>query len=201
MLKNSRRNATIQDYRHTGISPKAAPRWRDVPGYPGYRASNGGQIQRRLRNGTYRLLRPSKPCPYPQISVLVDGKRKTRRVHALVCRAFHGRPPSRKHIACHKNGNRADSRASNLYWGTYRSNLADAVRHGTAKAKLAPETAAEIRRNYKPICGVVTALAKQYGVTRRSMTELLAGRSWPDASNSKAPGYPWKPQPGGPRTA
>lgn len=36
-------------------------------------------------------------------------------------------------MACHKDGNKDRNRASNIYWGTAKSNYEDAVKHKTAR--------------------------------------------------------------------
>lgn len=61
-----------------------------------------------------------------------DGKRRWRRVNRLVCEAFHGAPPSSRHEACHKDGDRSNNRSDNLYWGTPEKNYEDKEAHGTA---------------------------------------------------------------------
>jgi len=85
--------------------------WADIPGCPGYRASNLGRIlkvktgrilsQRRARNGAMR----------------VEIGDSTRTVHDLVARAFHGRPVwLAGYRVKHRNGDLTDNRADNLIW-------------------------------------------------------------------------------------
>jgi hypothetical protein len=54
---------------------------------------------------------------------------RTYAVHCLVCEAFHGPRPD-GHQALHKNDNRSDARADNLYWGTRKQNAEDAWNNG-----------------------------------------------------------------------
>lgn len=49
-------------------------------------------------------------------SVWANGKNSG--VHQLVCRTFHGAPPSAQHIVARNNGNTADNRPENLRWDT-----------------------------------------------------------------------------------
>lgn len=80
------------------------------------------------------VLTPSKKEDgYWRVAVWVDGKRLWKPVHRLVCLAFHGEAPAENSMACHKDGNKDRNRASNLYWGTARTNYEDAVRHKTAR--------------------------------------------------------------------
>lgn len=58
------------------------------------------------------------------------GKSQTHLVHRLVCRAFHGPPPSNEHTDVrHLDGDKANNCASNLAWGTRSENMRDVVRH------------------------------------------------------------------------
>lgn len=50
-------------------------------------------------------------------------------VHRLVAYAFHGAPPEGKPYACHKDGDRRNNAAENLYWGDADDNAQDAQRH------------------------------------------------------------------------
>lgn len=59
------------------------------------------------------------------------GKQKRAHIHHLVCEAFHGPRPEGL-LALHRNGDKLDNRAENLYWGTSRQNMEDSIRHGTA---------------------------------------------------------------------
>ncbi len=55
----------------------------------------------------------------------------TTTVHALVCRAFNGPPPTPLHEVAHWDNNRANNVPSNLRWATKKENEADRIRHGT----------------------------------------------------------------------
>jgi NUMOD4 motif/HNH endonuclease len=101
--------------------------WRPIPEFPGYEVHKTGKVRSLprpiTRNGkTIRLrhecsLRPSMTSNgFRQVVLSHAGRRKSFRVHDLVCRVFHGeRPPGEQ--AIFKNGNRQDLRATNLTWG------------------------------------------------------------------------------------
>lgn len=72
----------------------------------------------------YRLIRPS-----------LKGRIQTVKAHALICYAFNGPAPPGKPFALHRNGDRRDNRAANLYWGDHRDNGRDTRQHGTAYKK------------------------------------------------------------------
>lgn len=94
--------------------------WKDIPGWKNYKASQYGEIK---SNFTGKIMKPCKNCPndrgYLQLSLVADnGKRLTRKVHTLVCLAFHGNYPSLSHTVNHKDGNKLNNVASNLEWMT-----------------------------------------------------------------------------------
>jgi hypothetical protein len=78
---------------------------------------------------------------YPALVLQAPGRTKRRSpVHQYVCEAFHGlRPPGAE--VCHRDGDRENARADNLYWGTKAENTRDKIITGFAD--LAGITAAE----------------------------------------------------------
>lgn len=67
---------------------------------------------------------------YPSVRIVIEGKRKRIAVHVLV--AGHHLPPrpSPQHEIRHKDGDRLNSHADNLVWGTSKENADDRERHG-----------------------------------------------------------------------
>jgi hypothetical protein len=59
-----------------------------------------------------------------------DNKQHTRYVHRLVAEAFHGAAPEGKPMALHRNDDKTDNRAENLYWGDAADNMKDMLRNG-----------------------------------------------------------------------
>lgn len=112
--------------------------WKDIPGYPGYQASDHGRIRSvdktevigsrwgrpvsRLRKG--RVHRPGR-VPRGYLTVSVNNE--TVLVHRLVLAAFRG-SPSPGQEANHLNGHRADNRPDNLEWTTRSGNELHAYR-------------------------------------------------------------------------
>jgi len=60
---------------------------------------------------------------YYVTSLSKNGKRHCLFVHRIVCEAFHGTPPTDKHQANHKNGNKLDNNVDNLEWVTRSENM------------------------------------------------------------------------------
>lgn len=112
-----------QDQHDTGASA-SAENWRGVAGHPDYIVSSEGRV-RRLHGE--RILRGDVDR-YGYQRVLLNGTR--RKVHRLVCEAFHGAAPT-GHEVCHLDGDRRNNRAANLMWGTRSDNVRHSVAHGT----------------------------------------------------------------------
>jgi hypothetical protein len=79
-----------------------------------------------------RIIKPHSVGGYLYLTLRSPDKRSSsKRVHPLVCKAFHGERPTPRHQAAHNNGVRDDNRASNLRWATPEENQYDRVLHGT----------------------------------------------------------------------
>ena len=122
------------------VSPEI---WRPVPSEPGVMASSWGRILQApgyapLPKGGYRLYTP-KPR-YGQISKARKGaaheyrlimlkrygagpRQQPRKVHQLVCEAFHGPCPFEGAVVLHRDENPHNNRPDNLRWGTQKENL------------------------------------------------------------------------------
>lgn len=120
-------------------------RWAEIAGHAGYEISTHGRvrstarvaIQRSRWGGTRRvriagtvLSAAPDSDGYPLVCL---GRGKPRRVHVLVAEEFCERPPDHDPSipleACHKDGDRMNPRADNLYWGTRSQNGQDRWRH------------------------------------------------------------------------
>ena len=94
--------------------------WKLIPGFDNYMASSEGRIR---SNITGKIMSAGKNHPdgrgYLQISLTMSTqKRITRKVHTLVCLAFHGLPPTEVHTVNHKDGNKLNNVPDNLEWAT-----------------------------------------------------------------------------------
>lgn len=116
--------------------------WLPIQGWEGlYEVSNQGRVRSVRRvidmNGEYEMTRRGKmiaTSPNDSGHLILrlyrGGVRKGMQVHRLVAQAFLPNPDSAP-VVCHRNGNPADNRAENLYWGTMADNMQDSLRHGT----------------------------------------------------------------------
>lgn len=110
-----------------------AEQWVKIEDFPNYAVSDHGRVRRIVPDR-------GRPCGiiaggvdkdgYRHVGLRRDGVRYCRRVHRLVCTAFHGPPPSPHHLAAHNDGSRVNNRPDNLRWATTKENHADREAHG-----------------------------------------------------------------------
>ena len=116
--------------------------WKEIPSLPGYEASSDGRIKRlsciiTCKDGQRhpydeRILAPKYDKDGYYI-VMVSKKLGHKRLHRLICEAFHGLPPKGKNEVRHLNGVKTDNRPGNIIWGSRAENIEDSRRHGTLK--------------------------------------------------------------------
>lgn len=110
--------------------------WRAVHGFDGrYEVSDRGRVAS-LPTRTWptrRLLAvvEAKRGGYPTVVLRMNNRQFCKKIHRLVCEAFHGPPPHHSPVVRHLDGNPKNNTASNLAWGTHTENLLDSVAHGT----------------------------------------------------------------------
>lgn len=166
---------------------------KPVPGCGGlYEAGDDGNVychSNARRNA--RLPKPfrlSTSCfkgGYPLVSVVLNGVRKSKAVHTLVCMAFHGERPSPIHETRHLDGDRKNSCPSNLAWGTPAENEADKRRHGRVpygkkhpSAKLSDDAVRILRTSIPRGLWNAVDAAKVFGVDEATIRNIVRGRGW-----------------------
>ena len=172
--------------------------WRDVVGYEGiYQVSCLGRVKRVgafLKRPAGHCLKPGITDGYLNVVLGKDTKAtiKSRRVHSIVAEAFIGPRPEGYEIN-HIDSNRANPRPLNLEYVTRKQNAEHAARarrkrgqpnphpnhqgENCPSAKLTSQDVITIRRAI--LDGVKgNVLAKQYGVSAMSITQIKLGVSW-----------------------
>ena len=163
--------------------------WRPVPGWPEYEISERGDLRRvRSRDGATPgpLLKPwrNRQTGYLHCALWRGNRCFRSTVHRLVALAFHGDPPSPKHVVAHNDGSRDNNHWLNLRWATLRENSADTLRHGThnrgsrnGQAKIDEICVAAIR---KMVAMQVPRLlaAEGFGVCRQTVDDIVNNRRW-----------------------
>jgi hypothetical protein len=122
---------------------------------------------------------------YAEVSFFQDEKIRRYRVHQLICRAFHGDPPTPKHEPNHKDHVRTNNRAENLEWTTRKENLQWAKMHGrnnrgsrNGRSKLAESDVLQIIHLLKTTQLKHTVIADQFGVTDGAVQQINVGKRW-----------------------
>lgn len=123
---------------------------------------------------------------YPVIGI---GHAKIVTVHRLVATAFCHRDPSRPMVN-HMDGNKQNNYADNLEWVTAAENnrhaevelgkrpIAECRPPGSGNRKFTMEQATAIRRRYPKES--TAALAKEFGVWRTTIIDMVKGRTYID---------------------
>lgn len=175
--------------------------WKAIPGFEGaYEAHPDGFVRSvdrvvhstpsRGRPYTRRyagqVLSPSIANDYPVVTLWDQGSPTHRKVANLVALTFHGPKPAGLY-ACHRDGDRSNSCASNIYYGTPEENVADARRHGTlavgeraGSARLTVEAVRYMRQN--PDSLTQAALGARFGVGQGRVSRIRAGKQWKDVA-------------------
>lgn len=160
--------------------------WRPIAGFAEYEVSSLGRVRRATdgyRKPAGHILRQSQTFGYATIALWRDGKSVGNRVNRLVCRAFHGEPPSPQHHAAHIDGVRGNNRAENLRWADPASNMRDKITHGTNPvgdkngARKWPERLARGLRNGKYTKPECTPRGEAHGKARLTENQVREIRS------------------------
>jgi hypothetical protein len=155
------------DWSETSLAGRAE-RWKPVPGWDGYEASDAGRIRSvprvlsdgRAHGGTV-LKQQKHPDGYMQVT-LKDGSRSWLvPVHHLVLAAFRGPCPQGME-RLHRNDDGTDNRLANLRYGTHSQNEQDKARRASRRAR---------RTRNKRTIGTKTKYATN--VTQRRPSRLM----------------------------
>lgn len=111
-------------------------KWAPIAGYPEYEISDTATVRRVVSvghgAGVGKVIKASvSNSGYMQLHLGKKNQRRGHFLHRLVCRAFHGEPPTDKHWVAHNDGDRLNNCAENLRWATPAENQADKKAHGT----------------------------------------------------------------------
>jgi hypothetical protein len=151
--------------------------WRPVPDAPRYSVSTQGQV----KGPSGRILKPrSNSQGYVRINIGIGfGRSCDRYVHEMVLATFRGPRPSEEHQADHRDDNRANNSLRNLRWLTATDNRSRRrITRGEERpqAKLTEFQIRAIRA--EPKNRTSAAIARDYGVSRRQISDIRRGISW-----------------------
>jgi|GEM_PF-982900 len=171
--------------------------WRSVPGWNHYEVSDLGRVRSidhyaRCKSGATRLCRGRVLKIYrARCGSTVDlseyDVRRGTTVSRLVVAAFMGRDlEDRSWVALHENGEAHDNHLSNLRASTQKDVVAHmGLRDATLKGEAHPRAKLD-RFRVREIIDLLamgrgcTGISREYGVSRRTIRDIAAGRAWRD---------------------
>lgn len=151
--------------------------WRPIAGYEGlYEVSNVGRVRRSGPSGRIMAPYPHKQG-YPMVKLTGPTGSKGKMIHRLVASAFCPRSSPDRNTVNHIDCNAANNRASNLEWVTQKENIAHAIRLGRKPTKHTWEIIDAIRAEPQRY-GVVSALARRFGIPNSRVSAIRLGKAW-----------------------
>lgn len=161
--------------------------FRDVPGFPGYRAGSDGSIWSAWRGPSitdqWKRLTPeihrrrTKARTYHAIKIYKNGKRTTRLWHRVILESFVGPKPDGCQCR-HLDGDPTNNAISNICWGTHKENCQDSRDHGRYEAILTEPQVIQIREKWATGLYEQKELAAEYGVSRTAINSVVNRYSW-----------------------
>lgn len=148
--------------------------WRDVPGYPGYKASRTGQVL----GPRGAVLRPMKMTTGHLY--VITGNRRKLWVHHAVLLAYVGPRPEGQECR-HLDGNPRHNHADNLAWGTRLENVRDKARHGTepyGEAKPNHRITTDQARAIRLDNRASRVVGRDYGISHTAVLRIRRGERW-----------------------
>lgn len=160
--------------------------WKAVARLPGYEVSTSGRIRRVVPRGNGKGVGELRGSMNNNGYLMVARPDRSKRfaIHRLICEAFHGPPPSRRHHAAHRDGVKTNNRSRNLRWATPKENSADSMLHGTVARGSQQKNAKLRERDIVPIFRMATRgaqqrdIARHFGVHQAQVFKVLHRISW-----------------------
>lgn len=176
--------------------------YRDIPGYPGYRAGSDGSVWTAWKKGAagkgagrgktrlyissewVRIRAKCRLGEYPMVGLKRPSvKMVSLPLHRIVLLAFVGPRPDGA-VCRHLDGNKHNNALCNLVYGTQKENAQDAIRHGTFAhgethccAKLNSDSVRAIRAEV--LAGTtLDVLAARYQVNRNAIWLAATRKTW-----------------------
>jgi hypothetical protein len=99
--------------------------WKEIEGYGGsYFVGSLGRVKSFMKYKDGRIMKGAPNNKgYLQVGLSLDGKRKTVKIHRLVCEAFCVREQAHFNTCDHIDGDNQNNRCDNLRWTTNKGNL------------------------------------------------------------------------------
>ena len=164
-------------------------KWKSVFNFPDYSVSNIGRVRRDVvskmkTSKPGRILKGSiTPDGYMTVNLTCNGVKKRKRVHVLVAVAFCKDVWGAGSV-CHKDGNPSNNIATNLYWGTQKQNVHDAIQHGRRGPG---EKSGNVKLKQSDVLNIIQLytngmqsndLADQFGVSIHAIRKIVNRKNW-----------------------
>lgn len=154
--------------------------WKDIKEFEGkYQISSCGRVKSlgRIIGHGKGYFKPEALCKfhfnkdqYYMVHLKTPNRgQKSFCVHVLVGKHFVDSNPSPKHHFCHKDGNRLNNSAENIYCGDVYSNALDRFLQGRSKITL--DQISEIKASQE----TQKVLAERYGVKQSYISRIKTG--------------------------
>lgn len=123
---------------------------------------------------------------YGRFNVVINGRPKQFSSHRAAYEIHYGVSPGDLEVM-HSCDNPSCCNPDHLSLGSHQDNMDDMKRKGRAlglagsenhKAKLTEQDVRDIRSLYGGVHGECAALARQYGVSKASMSGIVNGKTW-----------------------
>lgn len=103
----------------------------NIMGFPNYHIDKDGHLFRKDERGIWvRMADNAKNTGYINNILWAGDVKANKYRHRLVAEAYIPNPEN-KPCVCHKDNNRANNKVDNLYWGTHKENMHQAVLDGS----------------------------------------------------------------------
>jgi hypothetical protein len=170
---------------------------KSIPSAPGYFIDRDGEV---YNHRGRRLAQQVTAKGYCRVHLQINGETKSKSVHSLVAEVFIGPKPKGLQIR-HLDGNKCNNKPNNLAYGTAKENEDDKISHGTKAVgnrngmHTKPEARArgsshgrtslrddEVRQIKESLLentrGIAAALAKKFGVSPTTISNIKSGTTW-----------------------
>lgn len=114
-------------------------------------------------------------------------------VSRLVCTAFHGDAPIDKPYALHRDDNKNNNTADNVYWGDCKQNGLDYQNSPNivsgekcTHAVLNWDKVRAIRAEYNPKLRNMAILARKYGISAPNVNSIVKNKTWRESGANPA---------------
>ena len=174
----------------TLVSNMVNPIFKDIIFY-NYLIDENGNIWSKKRK-RFLVPYPNKDN-YLQIRLFKDKKGISVRIASLVVYTFMGAPPltMKSPTVDHKDGNRQNNHISNLQWLEHSKNASSRLNKKNSGGRGEKNVKSKLTENQvKKICELIkekkmfyTAIAKQYGVSKSTISSIAHKTTWSFIAN------------------